>query len=256
MIQPVMKSLDMLELLAEEPERRYMLAEIAARTGLKLPSAAKVLQTLVERGYVEQAEAKKGYRLGRMVSILVSRVAHRADIGAVAEPLVRLLAGKTGGRAMVVTMFRGRRFVVCEVDGGRGLRINGAMTVRGNVYRSAADRVLLAYQSIEEIQQFVKQNGRPTGESWPQATTEAGMWKEFGKIKAQKAAIVEATEGVTGLGLPLWEGEKVVAALGLFVPTLALKGLRPEEILVPLRETAGVISKKLTGEVQKVKGKK
>ena len=104
MVRSVVKVLDILELLAEEPGRRRMLGEITGRTGLGASAAAKILQTLAARGYVVQEARRKGYRLGPMVGFLGRGAAHRGDLAAVAEPVVRRLARKVLGIATVVTI--------------------------------------------------------------------------------------------------------------------------------------------------------
>jgi len=201
-------------------------------------------------GYVEFL----GKMLGQEVSAPAQQEPQRIDIAAVAGPLVRQLAEKTGGTVTVVTILEGRRVILCEQKVGPGPRINGEASGRGGVYLSATVRLLLAYQSVKEVRGFIKENGRPTGENWPQATTQEGLGAALEKMKAQGAALTQPGSGVASLALPLREGENVVAALGLYLPTTALTEARPEVVMLEMGKTAGEISKKLTeGAGKKVK---
>jgi DNA-binding IclR family transcriptional regulator/DNA-binding HxlR family transcriptional regulator len=191
--------------------------------------------------------------LGQMLGPEVSAAARpdtpvpqRVDIAGVAEPLLRQLAEKTGGTVTVVTILDGRRVVHCEVKVGPGQRINGEVSGRGGVYLSATVRLLLAYESVKEVRQFVKENGRPSAENWPQATTNESFGAALEKMKAQGAALTQPGSGVASLSLPLREGEKVVAALGLHLPAAALTAERREAVVGEMKKTAAEISKKLT----------
>ncbi len=186
-----------------------------------------------------------GKMLAKEMSVAVPPAPQRVDIAAVAEPLLRQLAEKTGGTATVVTILDGRRVVLGEAKVGPGPRIKGEVSGRGGVYLSATVRLLLAYQGVKEVRQFVKENGRPSAETWPQATTNESFGAALATMKEQGAALTQPASGVASLALPLREGEKVVAALGLYVPTAALTA-RPEEVMGEMKKTAAEISMKLT----------
>ena len=64
MIQVVNRALNILEIIAKNPDRELGLTEIADSVELNHGTCANILKTLVLRGYVEQAGAKKGYKLG------------------------------------------------------------------------------------------------------------------------------------------------------------------------------------------------
>jgi DNA-binding IclR family transcriptional regulator/DNA-binding HxlR family transcriptional regulator len=185
-----------------------------------------------------------GQMLAKEVSVPVRRASPGDDIAAVAEPLLRELAGKTGGTATVVTIFEGRRMVLCEAKVGPGQRINGEVSGRGGVYLSATVRLLLSFQSVKEVRRFVKENGRPSAESWPQATTQEGLGAALATMRTQGAAMTQPESGVACLALPLREGEKVVAALGLYMPAAALAA-GPEVVIGEMKKTAAEVSKKL-----------
>ncbi len=249
MIKSVLKIFDILELLAEEPERRHMLAEISARSGLNPGTAAGLLKTMLARGYVEQEAKKKGYRLGSMVSFLGRGLPHRGDVAAVAEPAARTLAEKVCGTVTVVTMQQGRRFVLVEVDGGEGMHVKGETAARGDAYLSATVRLLLAAQPAEEVRRFVKKHGLPRKDVWAEATTEAGLRAALAVTKKTGAVLLQTNEGVsgvTGFGVPLMEKGKMVAALGAYIPTIMFNCGNRAKTALAIKEAAREIGKKLT----------
>jgi IclR family acetate operon transcriptional repressor len=245
MVKLVEKIYDIMEHLAEDPERTYMLKEIAARSGMIPNTAGNILRTMVARGYVVQGEYKRGYRLGSMVSFLARGLPHRGDVAAVAEPEARKLAEKVCGTVTVVTMYQGRRFVLVEVDGGEGMHVKGETAARGDAYLSATVRLLLAVQPAEEVRRFVKKHGLPRKEVWAEATTEAGLRAALGKTKTIGAVLVQTEAGVMGFGSPLMERGKMVAALGAYIPTIMVRSGNPAKVALAIKETAREISGKL-----------
>ena len=67
MIQVINRALNILEILAQEPDKEFGLSEIATAVELNAGTCANILKTLVYRNYVEQSGIKKGYKLGYMV---------------------------------------------------------------------------------------------------------------------------------------------------------------------------------------------
>ncbi|WP_373515471.1 helix-turn-helix domain-containing protein [Persicitalea sp.] len=71
MIQVIHRALDLLELIAIEPNQPKALGELADTLGLNHGTCANILKRLVNRGYVEQAAAKESIK--KLGVILVKR---------------------------------------------------------------------------------------------------------------------------------------------------------------------------------------
>jgi len=59
MIQVIGKALDILELLAKDPDKVLTLSEVANTFNLNHGTCANIIKTLVDRNYVEKLPAKK-----------------------------------------------------------------------------------------------------------------------------------------------------------------------------------------------------
>ena len=58
MIQVINRALNILEILAQEPDKEFGLSEIATTVELSAGTCANILKTLVYRNYVEQSGTK------------------------------------------------------------------------------------------------------------------------------------------------------------------------------------------------------
>lgn len=74
-------------------------AEIAALTGLKRPTAARLAFTLVELGYLARVE--RGYRLGLRSLTIVHPVLASMDVRQIARPLMQDLASDVRGTVSI-----------------------------------------------------------------------------------------------------------------------------------------------------------
>ena len=71
MIQVINRALNILEILAQEPDKEFGLSEIATAVELNAGTCANILKTLVYRNYVEQSGTKKRYKLGYMIILTI-----------------------------------------------------------------------------------------------------------------------------------------------------------------------------------------
>ena len=77
MIQVINRALDILEIVAANPEKPTALGEIADALGLNHGTCANIMKTLVTRNYLEQVGTKKGYILGAKSYALTNNDAYR-----------------------------------------------------------------------------------------------------------------------------------------------------------------------------------
>jgi DNA-binding IclR family transcriptional regulator len=68
--------------------------EIARRLELSAPAVQRIVNTLAQQGYVEQAPDSRRYRLGHAVLALAQQALAKDRLAALAEPELELLAGQ------------------------------------------------------------------------------------------------------------------------------------------------------------------
>ncbi len=248
MIEAVVKALDIMEFLAEEPERSHALSEIAGHLKLNQATCSHTLKTLVERAYVEQMGAKKGYRLGPMIYSMTRRGPYRKDLVSAAEPLMRQLAREIHETVLLAILSRTRRFTLCQIDGTHDVQVRSDVAMAGNAYDTATGRLLLANLKEKELADFIRANGLP-GSRWPGARTKRALRKELVRIRDERSVMNVTDRQVVGLGEPICEGDRVVAALGLFLPEYRFVGKHKDKLLKGMRKTAQEINKVISSHV-------
>jgi len=245
MIQSVDRAFKILECIAAEPERPHSLSEIARTLDLHLATCRNLLKTMVELDYVAQEGRAQGYTLGPQAYLLAAHGPFRKDLVLLAEPLMAELAGRIGETVILVTLHRGRRYTLAQVDGGRGFEVRRDLVTDQDVYRTATGRLLLAHMPADELESFVAATGRPDRD-WPEARTLRGMARALRKIRDDGLATTEVHSDVVGIACPVREGQRVVAALGVFLPTFRFEGAHKEQVLAGLKEAADALSARRT----------
>lgn len=242
MIQSVHRALDVLEYLADHPGQPQALGDIASAVGLNLSTCANLLKTLVSRSYAEQPVPRGGYSLGPMAHYLVRRGPYHGELVGRAEPPLRELARAVPENYVLARLHQGRLFMLCQVEGVGDLQVREEIVLADDVYRTANGRLLLAYLAPEELAEWVAARGLP-GEVWPEVTSE-------GELRAALETIHQAgtyedvmNQQIARASYPVREGDRVVAALGVFAPAFRFTGEYRDQALAGLRKVAGEISR-------------
>jgi DNA-binding IclR family transcriptional regulator len=242
MIQALVKALRVLEVVAEEPETARPLGLIAARCQLNSATCAHILRTLVETGYVEQAGRKLGYTLGPAAHRLAARGPYRKDLVSQAGAVMEQLAARLGETIILAVLRGGRRLTLHEIGGGGALQVRSDVVRADDPYVTATGRLLLAGLPKDELADFIRGAGLP-GQRWPEAAGRAGLDGELARIRGEGLAIADRGE-VIGVAFPIFKGERMAAALGLFLPAFRFAGTHREEVLSAMREAAEGLSRK------------
>jgi DNA-binding IclR family transcriptional regulator len=241
MINVLKKAFDVLELIAQEPERPKGLGEIAKPLGLNQATCARILKTLVACDYVDQIAPRKGYVLGPKVYILARKGSYRRDLVRAAESEMAELAKEVQEAVIIATIKEGKRFVLCQVDGSQGLKISNDIVFSDNAYQTATGRLLLAHLSSREFQTFIIRNGLP-GDFWPEADTKEKLDTALSQIRKEGMAVVTNGPDVVGVAFPIERDATVVASLGLYLPVLHFSGSHKKKVLSGLKTAAQRIS--------------
>ncbi|WP_232540990.1 helix-turn-helix domain-containing protein [Spirosoma endbachense] len=88
MVLVVVKALDILEFIARDSARAYSLTEVAEGMNMHQATCVNILQTLVEKNYLEHLGRKKGDRLGPMAYSLTNNPTYYQDLLLVSKELM------------------------------------------------------------------------------------------------------------------------------------------------------------------------
>jgi IclR family acetate operon transcriptional repressor len=138
----VEKALDVLEALSETgPE--VELAGIAAATSLSKPTAHRMLQILIRRGYAQQI-ADGVYGPGSRMLYLAGRVASHLDYAAVARPALKVLQERSPDTVHFAMLFGNYAVYVEKLDGRRAYTMASVIGAPLPLHSTAIGKAILA----------------------------------------------------------------------------------------------------------------
>jgi len=243
MIQVLHRAFDILEFIAKDPEKVYSLSEIADQFSLNHATCANIIKTLVQRRYVEQIGAKKGYRLGAMSYFLSGNFSYRKDLVNAAKDEMQLLTDTVNENTLLAVLQADKRICLYTVEAKHDLQVRTSQ--EKHICDTATGKLLLAYASDQEKQNFIQKYGLPKPEhGWNEITDEQSFYNALDRIKQAGVATQLTSAYIFGLAVPLHKEGKVVAALGLFLPEMRYRN-RENQVLEALQRTALRIEKKL-----------
>jgi len=245
MIRVIHKAFDILEYLAQEPQRRKKLKEIAGHFKMNAGTCANILKTMVQRKFVDQTDARGGYMPGPMIYYLSRMSAYRGDLILAAEPLMANLAKKVNETVLIAILRGSQRFIIIQIDGNQSVQVGRDLFHEDSAYQTSTGRLLMAHLNEQELNAFIAEEGLP-GSRWPEAGSLSKLKSELGKIRRREWICgYKTAEDVMGIAYPIRESDKVVAALGLFLPAFRFKGAHKTVILKGMFATAAAISARL-----------
>ncbi len=198
--------------------------EIAAHFATTKARAFRLLQTLVDRGYVVQDGATSRYAPSVRLFALGQSVGDRFDLAAVLRPEAQFLWEKLGHTVVTATLFKGRMLIL-DVLRGRtpisiGLRVSAAL----DLHSSAQGRLALAFGGSDLLDNMLRQ---PLKAHTPRTlVSEAAIRAEIRRIRMSgwASAPDQLVVGMNAIAGPVFQhdgglaGTLAICGLTQFVP--------------------------------------
>jgi IclR family acetate operon transcriptional repressor len=154
-VQSVHRSLDLLEVVAARGGT-LTIGEIASATGVPLPTAHRLLRTLVDRGYMRQTPDRR-YALGfRLLPLSASA---SSMVGAGAERVLGGLVDVIGETANLAMRDGDRIAYVAQVPGRHSMRMFTEVGRRVDPHCTAVGKALLAGCDDDEVRAVLGRTG-------------------------------------------------------------------------------------------------
>jgi len=236
----VEKALDILMWLAEHGDDERSLSEISEGLSLNQSTCACIMSKLKNRRFVVQPKRRGGYRLGSAAYFVGRRRGSRQDLAVAALPLMRKLAKDVDERVSLNTLDHASFLVLARVECEQEVQVSNRAV--GDVFQVATGLLLLAHKDEAELQACLTVYNHPEKKGQP--ASEKVLRRKLAAIR-RKGSSVEKKADVVGIGFPVWQGDSVVAALGLAVPTYRFTAARGKRILKTAERTAKAISREL-----------
>lgn len=214
------------------------LQDIARHLDVAAPTAHNILKTMVGCGYVGRDD-HAGYTLGPRCRDIARGSVLAGGLIAAATGAVHALAERTGESVVLATLVHGKRLPVLRAEGQSVVRVATSVETGSGFWGMVTGRVLAAWADAQELGEIMDANGLP-GEAWGGIETEPQLTEALGAVRQDgHAAQVEEDRGVAALAVPVFEpGGRVLAALGVYLPSMRANPARMDALLADARETA------------------
>jgi len=160
-----------------------------------------------------------------------------------AKPEMERLTSHLNEGSLLGIIRNQKRLILHMVNSDQDLQVR-SKTER-NVYETASGRLLLAFMSERDVDRFIHVNGLPAPGVWKEVESREDLIKALGKIQKEEIVITHSVKHIIGLAVPVKKGEKVIAALSVFLPEIRCPQSRKKEIVSVLRQTSENINKRL-----------
>ncbi len=248
MVLVVIKALDILEYLAQTPNRAFTLTEISESLNLNQATCANILKTLVSKNFVEHLGRRKGYKLGPMAFNLTNNLDYNREIIVAAKDVMLEITEELNETSLLGVLRNQKRYILHLVNSDQDLQVR-SHTER-DVYETATGRLLLAYLPKKERDNFINAHGIPSSNVWKEASERDSLEAALNKAVSEELVISRSAKHIIGLAVPIRKKEKVIAAIGVFLPEIRFTPLRKKEIIQALRRGSAAINERLASEYE------
>ncbi len=242
MIQVINRALDVLEYISIEPDQPKPLSAIAAHLNLNAGTCANIIKTLVTRKYIEKIE-KKGYCLGSQAFVLTGNEGYQKNLVKAAEKEMELLTGMYDENSLLSVLVKDFRSAVVRITGTNNVQV--ITTKEKRAYDTASGRLLIAMLSESELTTFITKYGLPQKTEWKEAQMEKSLRENLEQIRSKGYAKQLTAGNIVGYAVPVYNNDRVVASLCLYMPEYRSQLAEEKKVLNDLLNTAAKITRNL-----------
>jgi len=220
MVQSVERALSLLWRLAEHPEEKAGLPELAAHLDVDKSSAFRLLSTLIKYDLVRQDEGVRGYRLGYGIYRLAASLREQLKITEACSPILKRLALATKENAHLAVLSGTKAVFIDRERAAKSIAANTNIGDTEELYCTAVGRCLVCAHAEEELEALL--GGIEMTRFTERTIVEpARLREELRAIRARGYALDdgEYEPNVVCLAAPVYGFEgKVEASIGISGP--------------------------------------
>jgi IclR family acetate operon transcriptional repressor len=158
-VRSVQRALQLLEIVAGEPESGLSLTQIAKVLGLSKSTTLATARTLTAHGILRSIEPGPRYKLGTAL-IRYGELASKGNVlGELCLPILRSVSAATGMTARLAVTQDGYPVGVERVDGPGNVRFHAPLGNREPPHATAAGKSILAMLSRERVAEICRETG-------------------------------------------------------------------------------------------------
>ena len=244
-VQSVDRALDLLEALSTAGE--LGVSEVAARTGLTVSTAHRLLSGLAGRGYVAQNPETGRYLLGFKVLELTGGLeVLTSPLRAAARPYLERIQQATSETTNLCILDGDRVIYVDQVEGSHSVRMFTRLGRSALAHTTGSGKAILTYRPRDAIERLYPRSREPFERLTPRTlTTLDALRDDFVRIRRRGYALdtEEHEEGVSCVATPVFDAAGFAcAAISISGPTARIDGADTRELGQLLHGHAAAVS--------------
>jgi len=215
-VRALSRGLRVLEILVDSP-LGLPLSRIAEQSGLSKSSAHRLLQTLVQNGYLSQKQESGHYFPSLKVLTLSHKLIEDTDLRAVSHPHLEALAKATGETAHLVLLDHDSMIYVDKVESSSPIRMYSRIGRSAPAHCTGVGKVILAHLSADRRADLL--GGEALARYTPNTITDrVELEQNLAQIRQRGFAVDdgEHEESVRCLASPLFGADgRIVGAMSI-----------------------------------------
>lgn len=240
------KGLDILDVLSSQDHGLTQI-EIARTLSRSVSEIFRMLVVLRRRGLVDLDPNSDRYYLTTKLFEMANRTPIVARLTVAAGPIMRQLANATDESVHLVVRSEDSILVIGQVDNPGYNVMSVRLGARIPVWRTSSGRVIVANQTKEHVEEFVRSNRHPDGLS------AKALIRELALVRAQGYEVLPSyvIKGVTNISAPII-GHDGWAAAALTIPYVDrhFGGISIDECRAKLTDAAAGLSRAIGGRME------
>ena len=245
-IQSVDRALLIIEVF-EGNNRELSLSQIARELNLNKSTVFGLVNTLKNRGYLEQNPENARYKLGIKLFKLGSMVEASLDVRDVAKPFLKLLSEKYRETVHLCLYVKNEVIYIDKVDGPGSMRMYSQMGKAAPFHCTGVGKAVLSFLDDQTMNQIMQSHNFKIFTPNTIATPEA-LLKEIDKIRHTGYCIdnEEIEIGLRCVAAPIFNRKReVVGALSIAGPAARILHQDEDKIAEDVRKVSMMISERL-----------
>jgi IclR family transcriptional regulator, acetate operon repressor len=238
------RAFDVLGVL-QEAKQPLRLSEVARHCGLHIATVQRILNVLLDRGYV--ARTGDSYTAGPAALAVAHAFMVTSPLNLLAQTTLQQLAASTGYTASLYVRVENSRVLVARVESGSPLSYVLPVGERLPLYLGSAGKIFLAEMATEAIDAILPGSGRidlASGKS----VTRAELLAQLEKIRSDGHAVSvsERNYGIASVTAPVRAADGALAAvLGVTGPADELTDPQIARLITEVRRAATALGARI-----------
>ncbi|SHE75496.1 transcriptional regulator, IclR family [Caldanaerobius fijiensis DSM 17918] len=245
-IQSLDRAIQILEVLGNNPSGMGV-SELSRVVNLPKSTVHRILDTLLQKGYVEKNSEKEKYKLGLKIVELSNKILANMELRSEARPYLEELMNYVNEVVHLCVLRDGEMVYIDKVECPNPIRMYSQIGRRIPVHCTAVGKATLAFLPKDEVIRILEMKGMPR-KTQNTITDLQQLLNHLEEVRRLGYAVddIEHEEGIRCVAAPIFDGTgQVVAAISVAGPDFRITIERIPELADKVREVAQKISQRL-----------